>query len=306
MEPLVESSVTVGASADASAATGTEDVQKYMSCSQCENPILRADELIEEKLDIMKEAVYPYELDVCERECWCYSATNPGDVRFDVIRVLPTALGVVEKSTPVLEHSWFPGFAWTMCHCDFCHAHLGWGFRSPASSQHLSSTHASERKCDAALDSSASDIVECSDSIREDDVPAVRHEATSGESGDEEKRQNSGSVEECSSPPKLWSKEASFYGLVLTKLREKSLTESEVRELREREQPHYLFGDADQLRLLMLALHRQQAEAQEQVDQDDQNSGGSLSARMSRFARQVLSGGRISQQEPQVPDQSST
>ena len=43
---------------------------------------------MDEKAVIMKEAVFCYELDVCGREdVWCYSATNPGANRFDVVRV---------------------------------------------------------------------------------------------------------------------------------------------------------------------------------------------------------------------------
>lgn len=26
------------------------------------------------------------------------------------------------------EFSWFPGYAWTICHCSHCHAHIGWKF----------------------------------------------------------------------------------------------------------------------------------------------------------------------------------
>jgi hypothetical protein len=34
-------------------------------------------------------AVYAYELDVLDREAWCYSATNAHDHRFDVLRSSP-------------------------------------------------------------------------------------------------------------------------------------------------------------------------------------------------------------------------
>ena len=70
----------------------------------------------------MKEAVYGYELDLCGREdVGCYSATNPGDNRFDVVRVDAqrvseagdTALaGVDLDGAPTTAHSWFPPYAW--------------------------------------------------------------------------------------------------------------------------------------------------------------------------------------------------
>jgi len=76
--------------------------------------------------------VYPYSLEILGlEEVPCYSATNPGGHRFDVIRVLPTAIGVLHLGKPTLEHSWFPEFGWRMAHCKACTAHLGWSF-SPA------------------------------------------------------------------------------------------------------------------------------------------------------------------------------
>merc|ERR1712070_720985 len=92
-------------------------------CAVCRYPLARAAEIIEEQVSTLKAAVYGYELDVCERSCWCYSATNPGDVRFDVVRLLPGA-AVEARSPPTAHHSWFPGYAWRMGHCGRCRAHL--------------------------------------------------------------------------------------------------------------------------------------------------------------------------------------
>jgi len=32
----------------------------------------------------------------------------------------------------VAEHSWFPGYKWTIAQCRLCGNHLGWRFRNPA------------------------------------------------------------------------------------------------------------------------------------------------------------------------------
>lgn len=120
-----------------------EQAQQYLACASCKHPVVRSDELIEELAETWKQAVYPYELGVCDTECWCYSATNPGDVRFDVVRVLPSAAGVRLSHRPTPEHSWFPGYAWRMASCKTCHSHIGWGFCAPARPQ---CTAGSDRK----------------------------------------------------------------------------------------------------------------------------------------------------------------
>mmetsp|Transcript_49921 Transcript_49921/g.139763 ORF Transcript_49921/g.139763 Transcript_49921/m.139763 type:complete len:304 (-) Transcript_49921:148-1059(-) len=110
---------------------GDEAREHYLACAACTRLVLGAADLIEERAETWQETVYAYELGVCERDCWCYSATNPGDVRFDVVRVLPSAEGVALSSAPVPEHSWFPGYAWMMANCRSCHQHLGWGYCAP-------------------------------------------------------------------------------------------------------------------------------------------------------------------------------
>ena len=32
----------------------------------------------------------------------------------------------------VAEHSWFPGYKWTIVQCRLCGNHLGWRFRNPS------------------------------------------------------------------------------------------------------------------------------------------------------------------------------
>lgn len=41
---------------------------------------------------------------------------------------LSTVRNVVHHGYPTCESSWFPGYAWTMAGCEFCHRHLGWRF----------------------------------------------------------------------------------------------------------------------------------------------------------------------------------
>ncbi|KAK3265619.1 hypothetical protein CYMTET_25713 [Cymbomonas tetramitiformis] len=98
-------------------------------CQGCEYPIAFKGDLLPERWpEHFKEAVFAYELDLLGDEAvWCYSATNPADVRFDVVRLKNTARAVVfGQFNP--EHSWFPGTAWRMAHCPVCARHLGWNF----------------------------------------------------------------------------------------------------------------------------------------------------------------------------------
>ena len=112
---------------------------------------------------VMKDAVFSYELDLLGRDdCCVYSATNPGDVRFDVVRVdaqraltaegfgVRRRVALTGSATP--EHSWFPPYCWRMCSCASCLAHLGWGFELPMSLLALvaETTPAARREPDVA------------------------------------------------------------------------------------------------------------------------------------------------------------
>jgi hypothetical protein len=54
-----------------------------------------------------------------------FTFSNPEGIRFDIITFSQT-LGCVETGKPTLEHTWFPGYAWSYCQCDRCGQHLGW------------------------------------------------------------------------------------------------------------------------------------------------------------------------------------
>eukprot|EP00301_Raphidiophrys_heterophryoidea_P008176 c1306_g2_i1.p1 GENE.c1306_g2_i1~~c1306_g2_i1.p1 ORF type:complete len:399 (+),score=72.76 c1306_g2_i1:50-1198(+) len=106
-------------------------------CSLCRQLVCQEDALIRETLPTMRSAVYVYELDILNIECPCYSATNPSDVRFDVIRAHPERCDIQTTGTPTPEYSWFPPYAWKMVHCGGCMAHLGWHFEMPTLEQNV-------------------------------------------------------------------------------------------------------------------------------------------------------------------------
>ena len=57
-------------------------------CAQCMAVVAAPEHIIRTPhSDRLDSAVYTYEIDILEEDCSCYSATNPGDVRFDVVRV---------------------------------------------------------------------------------------------------------------------------------------------------------------------------------------------------------------------------
>jgi len=121
---------------------GTEEHKRcFLSCEMCTYPIIEAGEFILERAEIWSKAVYAYQLEVLNKEAWCYSATNPNANRFDVIRTKPSIIDrtVNVSGRPTIQHTWFPNYAWQMTSCAACDAHLGWAF-SPASVQQTESS----------------------------------------------------------------------------------------------------------------------------------------------------------------------
>lgn len=200
--------------------SGTDpEVREYMTCAACHCLIMCAADVIEERAETWKDAVYAYTLSVCDRDCWCYSATNPGDVRFDVVRVLPNCEGVELSSPPTPAHSWFPGYAWRRAHCKMCRAHLGWGFCAPNedNSGEPSSDNPHEQVGPDGIDASQGNA-SCHRDSGQDTVATGRLIPRSHEV--------------CNRPGAIWQKESAFNGLILTKLRPASLTRDQVEELR--------------------------------------------------------------------------
>jgi hypothetical protein len=54
-----------------------------------------------------------------------FTFSNPEGIPFAIITFSRT-LGCREAGAPTLEHTWFPGHAWSYCQCDSCGQHLGW------------------------------------------------------------------------------------------------------------------------------------------------------------------------------------
>jgi cereblon len=58
-----------------------------------------------------------------------HSFTNPYGIAFNVMTVSYCEM-VVEASERVLEHTWFPGYDWSILICANCREHLGWKYHS--------------------------------------------------------------------------------------------------------------------------------------------------------------------------------
>ena len=56
---------------------------------------------------------------------------NPHGFVFDIL-CFREVLACRDEGPPSTEHSWFPGFAWTITQCGGCDAQLGWAFESDA------------------------------------------------------------------------------------------------------------------------------------------------------------------------------
>jgi hypothetical protein len=54
-----------------------------------------------------------------------FSFKNPEGVRFRII-TFQRAPGCRQTGKPTVEHTWFPGHAWSYCVCNRCGMHLGW------------------------------------------------------------------------------------------------------------------------------------------------------------------------------------
>ena len=59
-----------------------------------------------------------------------FTFSNPEGIRFDIITFSQTA-GCRDAGVPTLQHTWFPGHAWSFCLCAQCGRHLGWRYSGP-------------------------------------------------------------------------------------------------------------------------------------------------------------------------------
>ena len=59
-----------------------------------------------------------------------FTFSNLEGIRFAIITFSQT-LGCRPAGPATLEHTWFPGHAWSYCLCDRCDQHLGWFYAGP-------------------------------------------------------------------------------------------------------------------------------------------------------------------------------
>ena len=52
-----------------------------------------------------------------------FTFRNRAGIRFEIITFSRT-FGCRQAGVPTLEHTWFPGYAWSYCQCDRCGQHL--------------------------------------------------------------------------------------------------------------------------------------------------------------------------------------
>ena len=60
-----------------------------------------------------------------------FAFTNPAGAPFLVL-TFTDADGGRDEGDATLEHTWFPGHAWSYCVCDNCGQHLGWFYSGPS------------------------------------------------------------------------------------------------------------------------------------------------------------------------------
>lgn len=56
--------------------------------------------------------------------------SNPAAVEFEIVTFSEVHC-CRPSGTPTLEHTWFPGHAWSFCLCAECGQHLGWFYHGP-------------------------------------------------------------------------------------------------------------------------------------------------------------------------------
>jgi len=80
---------------------------------------------------------------------------NPQNQRFEVI--ISKKADVLLHGNTVPEHSWFPGYAWTIILCPKCGQHLGWHFGSAVRNLGHAGQHAKDEFYGLILENLLSD-----------------------------------------------------------------------------------------------------------------------------------------------------
>lgn len=121
-----------------------------LCCNACGWVITTAEELLCEAVPCLAASVWSYELDLLDGTAACYSATNPDDHRFDVVRFSAAAgMRLRHSGAPQKAHSWFPPFGWVTSQCQRCPQQLGWVFMDEAAIVQFAGvivTHTIERR----------------------------------------------------------------------------------------------------------------------------------------------------------------
>ena len=190
----------------------TPDVGETIACllcARCKFPLVTKSDIIADRATVWASTVYSYELDVLGEEIWVYSATNPSANRFDVFRCGAgvNANAVVYEDRFSGEHSWFPGYEWSMASCGLCGVHLGWAFSQVEAAAHEAS------EVEGGRSSPSSAVPEASHRSAENDSD----NSSEGEEEEEEEELEE-DVEEQDPTSLEGSKRAvHFFGLIVTK-----------------------------------------------------------------------------------------
>ena len=137
------------------AAVGEEgdEEEEYLACARCNSAIAFYRDVLCEPHPTLNSHVFTYALDIFDDKekgegtgarvsegapggVPAYSATNPQNRRFDVIRVQASerVIGRLHlRGPPTSDHSWFPPLAWSFANCKRCGSHIGWAFSKEAS-----------------------------------------------------------------------------------------------------------------------------------------------------------------------------
>jgi hypothetical protein len=136
--------------------------EQYLACARCNSAVAFYRDVLCEPHPTLNSHVFTYALDIFETAhaeeegegagapvsegapggVPAYSATNPQNRRFDVIRVQASerVIGRLRlRGPPTTDHSWFPPLAWSFANCKRCGSHIGWAFSKESSRDCLTS-----------------------------------------------------------------------------------------------------------------------------------------------------------------------
>ena len=126
---------------------GGQEIEQFLACARCNSAVAFYRDVLCEPHPTLNSHVFTYALDIFETEegegagarvsegapggVPAYSATNPQNRRFDVIRVQASERVVARlrlRGPQTSDHSWFPPLAWSFANCERCGSHIGWAF----------------------------------------------------------------------------------------------------------------------------------------------------------------------------------